>query len=134
MRAPRPSAAGPAVEARAAALVEASPPSRAALSRAAPASSRRLPSRDARRQPLVLANDCAYGRLLAHGVCQFYGLHALSADLPAGRCVVASWSSGEERARRGAAVSVVRTAAACAAQAGGGGCALVGLAEEEEDR
>ena len=59
----------------------------------------------------MLRAESAFGRLLAHAVCQFYALQAASVDMSTGgRAVVAGWRGGAERARLGAAVSLVHAA------------------------
>jgi len=80
-------------------------------------------------RPLLMRAEGPFGRLLAHGVCQFYGLTSGSVDLSAvdgvgERAVVAYWRNSPQRAAAGAAISI-RGAAACA-DAGGGGLRIVG--------
>lgn len=74
----------------------------------------RCAARPRRSRPLVLRAEAPFERLLAHGVCQFYGMPATSTEMGGSRCVVASWRHGQERARLAAAISVTRTAAECA--------------------
>ncbi|KAJ1628621.1 hypothetical protein T492DRAFT_874843 [Pavlovales sp. CCMP2436] len=53
-----------------------------------------------------------FDRLLAHAVCQFYGLHAHSAELAGcGKCVLADWRPAGAAARAGAAAEVSHTRA-----------------------